>query len=99
MTHDSPFSRIDPALLSSFFPSFSSKLLLKVSELPDAVVADVDDDHVVPAARSALLVAGPHHSQSGRPLHLAAVRVYRRVELARLVPAEQIGFIRHSSCN
>lgn len=67
-------------------------LHLKVSELPDAVVADVDDDHV--AAPLPLLLPLTfqvlHHSQPRRPLHLAPVRVYRRIELATLVPDVKI---------
>ena len=52
---------------------------LKVSELPDAVVADVDDDHVSAPLSPVLLLIFQvlHHSQPRRPLHLAAVRVYR----------------------
>ena len=67
-------------------------LHLKVSELPDAVVADVDNDHV--AAPLPLLLPLTlqvlHHSQPRRPLHLAAVRVYRRIKLATLVPDVKI---------
>ena len=78
---------LDDALHLAYFA-----LHLKVSELPDAVVADVDDDHVAAPLSTLLPLAFQvlHHSQPRRPLHLAAVRVYRRIQLATLVPDVEI---------